>query len=270
MLLAMRHVISWSGGKDSTATVILFHEHEKELINEGDEVIILCIEVMYDLARNISGHNPDIIKFIYEKKKIFESWGYKVEILRSDRDFKYCFHHVMEKNTTPDRIGLHYGFPVSGICSVKRDCKERPRKKWFKEHLGDYIEYVGIAIDEPKRLDSIKKKGCISLLERYNLTEDDAMKLCRKYGLLSPQYDLDGQKRDGCWFCPNAKLCEHKAIKEKMPDIWSEYVSLEDIPNLGYPKWNCYSNETLHDRDAKMMGPKYYQISIFDYLNSMA
>ncbi len=262
----MKHVISWSGGKDSTATVILFHEHEKELMKDGDEVVILFIEVMYDLARNISGHNPDIIKFIYEKKKIFESWGYKVEILHSDKDFQYCFHHIMEKNTTPDRIGRPYGFPVSGICSVKRDCKKRPKDNWVKEHsFGGLVEYVGIAIDEAKRLESIKKKGCISLLERYGLTEDDAMKICREHDLLSPQYDLDGQKRDGCWFCPNAKLCEHKAIKEKMPNVWYEYVSLENIPNLGYPKWNCYSKETLHQRN-ELLEKGYYQMSIFDYI----
>ena len=70
----MRHVISWSGGKDSTATVILMHEHQNEILKEGDEVIILFAEVMFDKKHNVSGHNPDIIRFIYEKKKIFDDY----------------------------------------------------------------------------------------------------------------------------------------------------------------------------------------------------
>jgi len=253
-LFSMYHVISWSGGKDSTATVLLMREHQKEIIKAGDKVVILFTEVMYDLKRNISGHNPEVIQFIYEKKKIFESWGFQVEVLRSNRDFQYVFHHIMEKNTTPDRIGRRYGFPVSGICSVRRDCKQLPRIKWFREHLKnrDYVEYVGIAADERKRLEIIKRKGCLSLLEMYHYTEADAMDLCRKHDMLSPQYGMDGQKRDGCWFCPNAKLCEHKAIKEKMPEVWEEYVSLENLPNLGYPKWNVFSQETLHERNSKI------------------
>ena len=64
------------------------------------------------------------------------------------------------------------------------------------------------------------------------------------------------QKRDGCWFCPNAKLCEHRAIKEAYPDAWATYVALEDEPNLAYPKWNCYSKETLHDRDRLLSKEK--------------
>ena len=85
------HVISWSGGKDSTATILLFREHERELLREGDTVTILFAEVMFDRKNNISGHNPDIIEFIYQKKKIFESWGYNVEILRADKDYLDVF-----------------------------------------------------------------------------------------------------------------------------------------------------------------------------------
>ena len=80
----MHHIIAWSGGKDSTATIILFHEHYDEIVHMGDTVTILFAEVMYDNHRNISGHNPEIIKFIYEKARIFRSWGFNVEIIRAE------------------------------------------------------------------------------------------------------------------------------------------------------------------------------------------
>ena len=257
-VISANHVISWSGGKDSTATVILFHEHEEELLKPGDKVTILFAEVMYDLKRNISGHNPDIIDFIYEKKKVFESWGYNVEILRSkDKDFLINFYHKLTKSPDPERVGKTWGFVPSGICAIKRDCKLKPISEWNKLHAGDnQVQYVGIALDEPKRLDSLHKQpDTISLLEKYGYTEEMAMELCRKYDMVSPQYLISGAKnvtRDGCWFCPNAKLCEHKNIYERMPEIWEEYVALEDTPNLAYPKWNPYSKETLHDRDRKI------------------
>ena len=73
----MRFMVSWSGGKDSTASIILAHENHEPL----DE-IIFC-EVMFDIQHGISGENPHHIHFVKEVgKPIFESWGYKVTILR--------------------------------------------------------------------------------------------------------------------------------------------------------------------------------------------
>lgn len=262
------HVICWSGGKDSTATIILFHEHEAELMKPGDTVTILFTEVMYDLKRNISGHNPDIIAFIYKKKQIFESWGYNVQILRSkNKDFLTNFYHKLTRSPNPERTGKTWGFVPSGICAIKRDCKLKPMEDWNKTHSSEnLVQYIGIALDEPKRLESLHKQpDLVSLLEKYEYTEADAMELCRSYDMVSPQYSLPGITRDGCWFCPNAKLCEHKYVYEKMPKIWKEYVSLENTPNLAYTRWNPYSKQTLRERD-EIIRNGYYQMSIFDYL----
>lgn len=50
----MKYIASWSGGKDSTASIILAHEH-----NEPLDLIIFS-EVMFD--ENISGELPEHIK----------------------------------------------------------------------------------------------------------------------------------------------------------------------------------------------------------------
>lgn len=267
------HVISWSGGKDSTATIILFHEHEKELLKEGEEVIILYSEVMFDTKKNIPGTNPKIRDFIYEKKAVFESWGYTVEILRADgkyKDFLDFFNHPLNERAAPERVGKKHGFPLSkGMCGIKRELKEKPMKKWFERNTDERIEYVGLAIDEPKRLESLhKQKGKISLLERYSLTEEDARNLCIEYGMLSPQYSLKGQKRDGCWFCPYAKLVEHQNIRELYPKAWKKYVSLEN-EDLAYKKWNPYTKETLKQRD-EILCLGYKQWNIYDVLDIAA
>lgn len=287
----MVHVISWSGGKDSTATVILFHRHEAKLLAPGDKVIVLFVEVMFDLINNISGHNPDIIDFIYKTKLEFESWGYEVRILRADKDYLDFFHHKMGRSRLhPEHEGMTYGFPASGICGIKRDLKLKPLEQ-FKKAIAseEHLDYVGIAVDEPKRLEALyKEPDTVSLLDRCGYTEAMAKELCKEYGMLSPQYALNNgkQKRDGCWFCPNAKLCEHEAIYKAHPEAWAKYVALEDEPNLAYPKWNCFAKDTLHERDCKIKGVEYtptlqitpvavkkangyHQLTLDEYLDSL-
>ncbi len=253
MFFAMNHVISWSGGKDSTATILLFRKHEKELLNPGDKVIILFIEVMFDLKNEISGHNPAIISFIKEKKKVCELWGYEVHILRSEIDYLTWFHGKLKNCPDPNRNGLTRGFPLpKGMCWVKRELKDKPRKQFLKS-LDDYVEYSGFAVGEEHRLDKLQKEKpwVDSLLIKYGLTEDDARELCEKCGMLSPQYQLlEGrQKRDGCWMCPYSKIEEHEMIRNYDRVAWEKYVELENTPNLGYPKWFIHAKDTLHERD---------------------
>lgn len=52
---------SWSGGKDSTASLLL--EHKLGL--EPSDVIFS--EVMFDIKNNISGENPEHIEWLYAK-----------------------------------------------------------------------------------------------------------------------------------------------------------------------------------------------------------
>lgn len=268
----MLHVISWSGGKDSTASIILLKEHYDDIVKEGDQVAILFAEVMFDKANNISAHNPDVIKFIYETKKKFEAWGFNVEILRADSDYLTFVHHKMGRSKKhPEHKGMKFGFPIAsrGLCGVKRDLKEKPIKAWNKAHKDiPQISYVGIAIDEEDRLEKLyKKPNTVSLLERYGYTEQMARELCEQYGMLSPQYKLGiSQTRDGCWMCPWAKYEEHVAVAKAYPEAWKTFVALEDEEGLAYDKWNSYTKETLKNRDQQIQ-EGIYQFSIFDYFS---
>ena len=73
----LKYIAIWSGGKDSTASIILAHEH-REPLN-----MIIFAEVMFD--EQISGELPEHIAFIHRAKTVFESWGYPVHILQSDK-----------------------------------------------------------------------------------------------------------------------------------------------------------------------------------------
>ena len=49
-------------------------------------------------------------------------------------------------------------------------------------------QYIGIAKDEQERLLRLEGGRQVSLLAKYNLTEQDAWQLCEDAGLLSPVY----------------------------------------------------------------------------------
>lgn len=252
--------MSWSGGKDSTASIILAHEHNEPIDS------ILFSEVMYDLKNNISGENPRHIKFIKEvAKPLFESWGYKVEILRADRDYLDFFHRVIEKpRKHMEHKGMKFGFPAYGRCGVKRDLKLKPIEDFYKRINEPIVQYVGICIDESTRLESLHKQtGRLSLLEKYGYTEEMAKQKCIEYGLLSPCYELS--KRGGCWFCPNAKIKEHEEIKRLYPDVWNQFINLELEENIAHDKFNPYGL-SLREIDERIKWGKA-QMTVFDFID---
>lgn len=233
----MKYIASWSGGKDSTASIILAHEHGEPL----DEIIFS--EVMFD--ENISGELPEHIEFIHKTSKIFESWGYKVVILHSDKTYLTQFYHI---RTRGNHVGMMSGFPMQGRCEINSRCKVKPIKEYQKRLNGDFINYVGIAIDEPKRLarlDSCSK----SLLVKYGITEQMALDLCKEYNMLSPIYKYTN--RGGCWFCPNMRDNELKHLRDNHTDLYEKLLELEDVPNkIGYC-WNILTKTSIHDKEIQ-------------------
>ena len=241
------------------ATIILAHEHKEPLDS------IVFSEVMFDLKNNISGENPRHMKFIREKAvPLFESWGYKVEIVRADRDYLDFFHRVIEKPRIHiEHKGMMFGFPAYGRCGVKRDLKLKPMEQYYR-NIGEPItKYVGIAVDEPKRLEALhKQKDQMSLLEKYGYTEEMAKQKCMEYGLLSPCYELS--KRGGCWFCPNAKLKEHEEIERLYPEVWKRFLDLELEENIAHDKFNPFG-KSLHEIDEEIQWGNA-QMNIFDFI----
>lgn len=243
----MRYICNWSGGKDSTTSIILAHENNEPLD------IILFVEVMYDHKRGISGENPKHIAFIKNTAKLlFESWGYQVVILRPPKDYLGFFNHVIQNPTKhKEHKGLRFGFPYTRSCGVKRDCKIKTVNDFLNTFDEQIIQYIGICPEERKRLASLhKQENSISLLEKYGFSEKMTMEKCREYGLLSPCYELSG--RGGCWFCPNAKLEEHREIKRLFPEIWKEFISLEKETDIANSIWNLYGKYTLQEIDRQL------------------
>ena len=234
----MKYIASWSGGKDSTASIILAHEH-----NEPLDLIIFS-EVMFD--NNISGELPEHMEFIKNKAiPTFQEWGYTTKILHAKQTYLDLFNRYPTKGKRVG-MGLKMGFPMAKKCAVNRDCKIKPIRDFLKQIDEPITQYIGIAIDEPVRLERIADHlDKISLLEKYNYTEEMAYKLCKKYDLLSPVYKYTS--RGGCWFCPNAREKELRHTRKNYRYLWDALLELEEQDHLIADKWNMLTKTKLHD-----------------------
>ena len=174
------HIASCSFGKDSIATVLLALENNEPL----DRVVFA--EVMFDHERGISGEIPEHIEWIYSDAiPKLESMGVKVDVVKAKKDYKSFFVNAVGGGRHKGKI---YGFPIGGMCVINRECKMKPIHDYYKQFKDlEIVQYVGIAIDEPKRLARLKSNQ-VSLLAKYGYTEDMARQKCLKYGLLSPIY----------------------------------------------------------------------------------
>lgn len=249
------YIASWSGGKDSTASIILAHEHGEPLD------LIIFSEVMFD--KEISGELPEHIDFVKNKAiPLFGKWGYKVKILHSEKNYIDIF---MREPTRGKYFGtgLRAGFPMAGKCTVNREAKIKPINDFLKQICQYKItQYIGIAIDEPKRLERLDGVKT-SLLEKYGYTEQMAYDLCVKYELLSPVYNFT--KRGGCWFCQNARKKELRHLRDCHPELWQRLMDLEDEPNLIGHIWNTLEKKSIHmiERQYKQEDA---QMTIWDFI----
>ena len=221
-----KFIASCSFGKDSLATILLAKEHGEPL----DEAVY-C-EVMFD--KDISGEVPEHRDFIFGTAiPTLERMGVKIIVLRSEKTYVDLF---TGRVTRGPKKGMVRSFPLCGKCAVQRDCKVRPIDRYRKTLPAGTIQYIGVAQDEQERLLRLEGGKQISLLEKYNFTEQDAKQLCQRVGLLSPVYAFTD--RGGCWFCPNAKLSELRHLYDHHPDLWARMLELQAIPGKTTEKFN--------------------------------
>ena len=234
-----KYVVAGSGGKDSVATILTALKHNEPL----DEVV--WIEVMFD--KETSGEVPEHRDFMHNSLKPFcEGNGLRFTILHSTKTYEDVFHHIF---TSGKSTGWKHGFTWPRRCAVNRDCKLKAMSEYKRREKKRLVFYVGIAADEKKRLKRLNKTTNISLLEKYNLTEVDAFNLCQKNNLLSPIYNIT--KRNGCWFCPNAKDTELLHLLNYHVDLFNKLVELEKEKNVVNKLFNL--KETPSEIKARLL-----------------
>lgn len=144
--------------------------------------------------KEISGEHPLMAEWIPQAEKILkDEFGVDIIHLTAKKNFTEQFYTIKEKGK---HIGDNYGFPfqVSAWCNDR--LKLQPINNFIKNIIksGESVtEYIGIASDEPKRLKRYKELETEThkyvTLADLDITEIEAMDICRKNNLLSPKYE---------------------------------------------------------------------------------
>lgn len=206
----MRHYLSLSGGKDSTALMLMMLEKDMPL----------------DAAFFFDGgwEWPQIYEHL---DKLERNTGVSIIHCKPDKDFNYwMFDHVMTKGKRKGERG--YGWPRSSVrwCT---ELKTRTVGKVMRQHAAgdEFTRYVGIAADEAKR--ATNKKQAYPLID-WSVTEADALSYCLAHG-----YDFGGlyetRNRISCWCCPLQTIGELRDMCINRPELWAELVRMDDASN---------------------------------------
>lgn len=198
----MKHIVNFSGGKDSTAMLIRMVE-EKMPIDD-----IVFIKVM--ATDKIGADFPEMYDYIEKVESYIDR---KITIVPSILNFDDVFHR---KYQTGKRAGTIYGFPLT----IGSWCNDRLKMKTIRNHYkryGKHMNYIGIAADEQKRLLRLKP-DCCAPLAKWGMTENDCINFLKERDLLNPLYDKFC--RLGCWFCVKQNLNSLRVLRRDYPKYW--------------------------------------------------
>ena len=197
----MRHIVSFSGGKDSTATLLLMQE--------------LGIRIDNIIFADTGLEFPETYEFI---DKVERHIGQPITRLKHpSKDFETLFYWRKKKGK---RVGQMYGFPLTKSCIIQSTLKMIPIRRFLKT-VEPYKSFLGIAYDEPKRYRRLKENER-SLLYEKEMTQADSLTLCRQYGLVNPLYKYFD--RLGCWLCPQQGIKGFRKLRKHFPDLWQRLL----------------------------------------------
>ena len=196
------HVVSLSGGKDSTAMLLMMLER-----NMPVDLILFCdtgmeFPAMYE-------HLDKLEKYI----------GREIIRIQSEKTFLYyLFEHrpkrKIRENGKNNLCGYSWPGPQMRWCTshMKTYVIDTYLRKLSKEY--EIIHYVGIAADEKERVKTL----CYPLVE-WGITEKEALQYCKDKGFnFGGLYELFDQV--SCWCCPLQGLKELRNLRKCFPDLW--------------------------------------------------
>lgn len=201
----VKHIVSFSGGKDSTAMLLMMIEKKYRI----DEIIFIDTTVEF----------PEMYTHI---KKVEEYIKRPITVLKAENSYEYMMlDYVKKKGKNKGQRGYSWADFKTRWCTIY--LKQNVIKKYLRQYK-DYkiIEYIGIASDELKRLERKKDNRTTAFpLVEWNITEEIALNYCYSKGFYWEGLYEDF-KRVSCWCCPLKSLKELKVIYKKYPNLWQK------------------------------------------------
>lgn len=226
----MKYIASVSFGKDSLAMLLKIIELDMPI----DEVVFYDTGMEFQAIYNLR----DKIKSLLKEQNI------KYTELHPQEPFIYTmFDKPVNKRDGSTSNGYSW---CGGRCRWGTTEKLKAIEKYCK---GNY-EYVGIAYDEPNRLNKERKGFKLFPLADLKMTEKDCLKYCyeKGYHWLEDGIELyDILDRVSCWCCCNKNLKELKNYYKYLPKYWDRLKELQSKTSRPM-KYNKYSVFDLEDK----------------------
>lgn len=167
---------------------------------------------------------PDMLEHIEQVKKYIKNrYNKEITTLKAEKSFDYyMYDHIKTKGKNKGKAGYGWATMRCRWCTkaLKTSVIDNYLKKYKKE---GYIEYIGIALDEPKRI----KEKCYPLVTTWQMTEKDCLQYCYDKGFtwngLYEHFD-----RLSCWCCPLKNLKELKTLYIYYPELWQELKAMDE------------------------------------------
>lgn len=212
-----RHIVSLSGGKDSTALAIYLKDRIPNL------EYVFC-----DTGEEL----PETYEYL-DKLEVF--LGKQITKLNPKKHFKYYLE--IYRGVLPD--------PRTRWCT--RKLKIEP----FEDFIGNDLvySYVGIRADEPHRKGYVSTKP--NIITRYPFIEDgitkaDVMRILEDNGIGLPAY-YEWRSRSGCYFCFFQQRIEWIGLAKKHPEKFQQAIEMEkEDPETG-EKYTWIPGESLKE-----------------------
>ncbi len=213
-----RHIVSLSGGKDSTALAIYLRDKITDL------EYVFCdtekeLAETYEYLNRLEAYLNKPIVYLKHEGKGFD------ELLQMRRGF----------------------LPSPKV----RWCTEYLKIKPFEKYIGEDLcySYIGIRADEPNRKGYISSKP--NIVPRYPFVEagiakEDVLRILDESGLGLPEY-YNWRSRSGCYFCFFQQRIEWIGLLENHPDLYMQAMAYErEDPETG-ERYTWVSRESLQE-----------------------
>ncbi len=210
----VRHILSLSGGKDSTALAIYMRDRIPEM------EYVFC-----DTGKEL--------KETYEYLQKIEAYlGKKIVVLNSDLDFDHWL----------EMYGGYLPSPQARWCT--RMLKIIP----FERYVGDDIvySYIGIRADENREgyISSNHNIKPVYPFKEKGMTRDDVFRILDESGLGLPEY-YQWRSRSGCYFCFFQRKIEWVGLKQRHPDLFEKAAQYEKYDPETRRSYTWSQGETL-------------------------
>lgn len=226
----MKYVLSYGGGVNSTALLLLLTDKKKPL----DAVIFA----------DTGSELPDTYKYIDEvTKPLCVKYNINFFVVKNfthgktwDSLYEYCWHHRL----IPSRM-IRWCTKEFKIEAIRRFYEAQG---WDKEGI---VEYHGIDYGEVHRM---KQSDVDYITIEYPLIDAKMDRdACKNYII---RHGLPIPTKSGCYFCPFQNIHRWLELKSKYPDLFKKAVELERN-NSGYPNFLfLYSKKPLSTLDKYM------------------